>query len=53
LVYGVEDVLPLECQIPSIRITIQGIFNEDTICLRLNKLEALDEKYLEAQQCLL
>ena len=53
LVYGVEVVLPLERQIPSLRIAIQeGLSNEDNVRLRLEELEALDEKRLEAQQCL-
>ncbi|KAL0444586.1 UNVERIFIED_CONTAM: hypothetical protein Slati_2181300 [Sesamum latifolium] len=51
LVYGVEAVLPLEQQIPSLRIAIQeGLTEEENACLRLKKLEALDEKRLEAQQ---
>ena len=34
LVYGVEAVLPLERQIPSLRITIQeGLSNEDNVRL--------------------
>ncbi|KAL0434028.1 UNVERIFIED_CONTAM: hypothetical protein Slati_2737100 [Sesamum latifolium] len=51
LVYGVEAVLPLEQQIPSLRIAIQeGITEEENARLRLEELEALDEKRLEAQQ---
>ena len=51
LVYGVEAVLPLECQIPSRRIAIQeDLFNEDNVRLRLEELEALDQKRLKAQQ---
>jgi len=51
LVYGVKVVLPLECQIPSLRIAIQeGLSNKDNVRLHLEKLEALDEKCLEAQQ---
>uniref|UniRef100_A0A2N9G4P3 Uncharacterized protein n=1 Tax=Fagus sylvatica TaxID=28930 RepID=A0A2N9G4P3_FAGSY len=51
LVYGVEAVLPLERQIPSLRIAIQeGLTNEENARLRLEELEALDEKRLEAQQ---
>ena len=51
LVYGVEVVLPLERQIPSLRIAIQeGLSNEDNVRLRLEELEALDEKRLGAQQ---
>ena len=51
LVYGVEAVLPLERQIPSLRIAIQeGLIGEENAKLRLQELEALDEKRLEAQQ---
>ncbi|KAL0434370.1 UNVERIFIED_CONTAM: hypothetical protein Slati_2771300 [Sesamum latifolium] len=51
LVYGVEAVLPLEQQIPSLRIAIQeGLTEEENARLRLEELEALDEKRLEAQQ---
>lgn len=51
LVYGVEAVLPLEKQIPSLRIAIQeGLTTEDNARLRLEELEALDERRLEAQQ---
>ena len=51
LVDGVEVVLPLERQIPSLRIAIQeGIINEENARLILEELEALDEKILEAQQ---
>ncbi|KAL0444703.1 UNVERIFIED_CONTAM: hypothetical protein Slati_2193000 [Sesamum latifolium] len=50
LVYGVEAVLPLEQQIPSLRIAIQeGLTEEENAHLRL-ELKALDEKRLEAQQ---
>ncbi|KAL6344173.1 hypothetical protein AAG906_031887 [Vitis piasezkii] len=49
LVYGVEAVLPLERQIPSLRIAIhEGLTDEDNAKLRLQELEALDEKRLEA-----
>ena len=48
-----EAVLPLEHQIPSLRIAIQeGLTREENAKLRLQELEALDEKRLEAQQCL-
>ncbi|KAL0453577.1 UNVERIFIED_CONTAM: hypothetical protein Slati_1335800 [Sesamum latifolium] len=51
LAYGVEVVLPLESQIPSVRIAIQeGLNVEDNARLRLEELEALDEKRLESQQ---
>ncbi|XP_074299682.1 uncharacterized protein LOC141630831 [Silene latifolia] len=51
LVYGVEAVLPLELQIPSLRIAIQERLTDDeNDKLRLAELEALDEERLEAQQ---
>ncbi|XP_027154861.1 uncharacterized protein LOC113754810 [Coffea eugenioides] len=51
LIYGVEAVLPLEQQIPSLRIAIQeGLTEEENIRLRLEELKGLDEKKLEAQQ---
>ncbi|XP_058202690.1 uncharacterized protein LOC131317137 [Rhododendron vialii] len=51
LVYGVEAILPLERQIPSLRIALQeGLTDEENAKLRLAELEALDEKRLEAQQ---
>ena len=38
-------------KIPSLRIVIQeGLSTEDNACLRLEELEALDEKRLDAQQ---
>jgi len=50
-VYGVEAVLPLEIQIPSLRIAIQeGLSEDDNHKLRLAELESLDEKRLQAQQ---
>ena len=51
LVYGVESILPLELQIPSLRVAIQeGLTNDENDRLRLAELEALDEKRLQAQQ---
>ena len=51
LVYGVEAVLPLELQIPSLRIAIQeGLTEDENHKLRIAELEALDEKRLQAQQ---
>ncbi|XP_070045682.1 uncharacterized protein [Nicotiana tomentosiformis] len=50
LIYGVEAVLPLEHQIPSLRLAIQEeITYEENTRLQLAELEALDEKRLEAQ----
>ncbi|KAI5342405.1 hypothetical protein L3X38_010280 [Prunus dulcis] len=51
LVYSVEAVLLLESQLPSLRMAIQeGLTDEENVKLRLQELEALDEKRLEAQQ---
>ena len=51
LVYGVEVVLPLECQIPSLRIVIhERLIDDDNVKLRIQDLEILDEKRLKAQQ---
>ncbi|KAA0062743.1 uncharacterized protein E5676_scaffold523G00240 [Cucumis melo var. makuwa] len=53
LVYVVEAVLPLEREIPSLRMTLQeGLTTEDNVKLRLQELEALDENRLDAQQVL-
>jgi len=50
LVYGIDAVLPLELQIPSLRIAIQeGLTEDENHKLRLAELEALDEKRLQAQ----
>ena len=51
LVYGVEAVLLLELQIPSLHIATQeGLIEDENHKLRLAELEALDEKRLLAQQ---
>jgi len=51
LVYGFEVVLPLELQIPSFRIVVrEGLIEDENHKLRLDELEALDEKRLQAQQ---
>ncbi|KAJ6828056.1 uncharacterized protein M6B38_364800 [Iris pallida] len=51
LVYGSEAVLPLEIQIPSLRVAITNkLTEEDNQRRRLRELEALDEKRLLAQQ---
>ena len=50
LAFGVKAVLPLERQIPSLRLVIQeGLTDEENAKLRLAELEALDEKRLKAQ----
>ena len=51
LVFGTEVVLPFEVQIPSPRIALQNeLTNEDKVRLRLDELDSLNEKRLEAQQ---
>ncbi|XP_020266393.1 uncharacterized protein LOC109841874 [Asparagus officinalis] len=51
LVYGYKAVLPLEIQIPSLRIALViGMTTEESHHRRLEELEALDEKRLLAQQ---
>ncbi|TYJ95713.1 uncharacterized protein E5676_scaffold282G00110 [Cucumis melo var. makuwa] len=53
LVYGVEAVLSLEREISSLRMAIQeGLTTKDNAKLRLQELEAFDDKRLEAQQAL-
>uniref|UniRef100_A0A803MDQ2 Integrase catalytic domain-containing protein n=1 Tax=Chenopodium quinoa TaxID=63459 RepID=A0A803MDQ2_CHEQI len=53
LVYGVQAIVPLEIQIPSLSVAIQEeLTEEENAKLRLAELEALDEKRLEAQQSL-
>jgi len=51
LEYGCEVVLPLEIQIPSLRVILTTeMTNEEKHRLRLQELEALDDKCLQAQQ---
>ena len=51
LVYGCETVLPLEIQIPSLRVAFTTRLTDgDTLRLRLQELDALDDKRLQAQQ---
>ena len=51
LVYGCEAVIPLEIQMPSLRVALMTrMTKEDNDRLRLQELEALDEKRLQAQQ---
>jgi hypothetical protein len=51
LVHGCEAVLPLEIQIPSLRVALAtGMTTEESHRKRLEELEALDEKRLRAQQ---
>jgi len=49
LVYRCEAVIPLEIQIPSLRVALATqMTDEDNHRLRLQGLEALDEKRLQA-----
>ena len=50
LVYGSEAVLPLEIQLPSLRIATQLTSPDENAKIRLAELEALDEKRLAVQQ---
>ena len=49
LVYGMEAVLPIEVQIPSLRIMKDaGLSEDDQIQTRLDQLNLIDEKRLTA-----
>ena len=51
MVYGCEAVLPLEIQIPSLRVALTvEMTNEEKHRLWLQELEALDDKRLQVQQ---
>ncbi|KAI5323353.1 hypothetical protein L3X38_032425 [Prunus dulcis] len=50
LVFGSEAVLPLEVQLPSLRVALQLTNPDENANVRLAELEALDEKRLVAQQ---
>ena len=51
LVYGCEAVIPLEIQIPSLRIALMTKMTEgDNDRLHLQELKVLDEKRLQTQQ---
>ena len=44
LVYGSEAVLPLEVEIPSLRVSLHGLItDEDHRAMRIQELETLDE----------
>ncbi|KAI0516060.1 hypothetical protein KFK09_008732 [Dendrobium nobile] len=50
LVFGVEAVLPLEIELPSLRVAIQNdLTQEQNARLRMEELDALDELRLQAQ----
>ena len=44
LVYGVESVLPVECEIPSLKLAIEILPDTSTLEERLVHLEQLDEQ---------
>ncbi|KAJ8640097.1 hypothetical protein MRB53_016791 [Persea americana] len=51
LVYGCKAAVPLEVQIPSLRLSLQNdITQENNVKLRLQELDNLDERRLEALQ---
>ncbi|XP_020681907.1 uncharacterized protein LOC110099160 [Dendrobium catenatum] len=51
LVFGVEAVLPLEIELPSHRVAIQNdLTQEQNARLRMEELNALDERMLQSQQ---
>ncbi|KAJ8644664.1 hypothetical protein MRB53_006412 [Persea americana] len=51
LVYGCEAVVPLEVQIPSLRVFLQNeMTQESNVKLRFQELDNLDERRLEALQ---
>jgi ribonuclease HI len=51
LAFGVEAVLPLEVELPSLRVAMQNDMTMDECQqLRLDELDAMDEKRLMAQQ---
>ena len=51
MVFGTEAVLPLEVQIPSLRIALQNeLTNEDRVRLCFDELDSLDERRLETRQ---
>lgn len=51
LVFGREEVLPLEVQIPSLRVAIQeSLTEEESAIIRLAELETLDERRFQVQQ---
>ena len=46
LKYCVKAVLPLEVEIPSLRVSLKGlVIDEDYCTMRLQELEPLDEKH--------
>lgn len=51
LVYGVDVIMPLELEIPSLRVPLKGVIDDDSYrSLHLNQLELLDECHLNSLQ---
>jgi hypothetical protein len=51
LVYGSEAILPLEVQLPSLRVAVhEEITNDEQLWLRFQELDALEEGRLQAVQ---
>ena len=48
LVYGVEAIFPIECEIPSLRIAVQLLPETSSLEARLVELEHLDETRRDA-----
>ena len=48
LVYGMETIFPIECEIPSLRITVQLLLETSSLEARLVELEHLDETRRDA-----
>jgi hypothetical protein len=48
LVYGLEAVLPIECQIPSLKLAVQLLLDTSPLEERLVHLEQLDEQRCDA-----
>ena len=48
LVHGVESVLPVECEIPSLKLAIEILPNTSPLKERLVHLEQLDEQHRDA-----
>ena len=48
LVYGVETIFPIECEIPSLRIVVQLLPETSALEARLVELEHLDETCRDA-----
>ncbi|BFG30122.1 hypothetical protein CerSpe_163960 [Prunus speciosa] len=50
LVYGSKAILPLEIQLPSLRVATHLVNPDENVKVRLAELEALDKKRLSVQQ---